>query len=440
MSAQRKNTITIIDNRTGKQVEVPVDEHGAVQGPKLPVRVFDPAYLNTAVARSKISMVDGDNGILEYRGYPIEQLAERSNFVECAYLVLFGELPTRKQFLEFNRAVMEGSYLPTGAVKVIQAFNYDSHPMSIFLSTVGSLGAFNPQANPAFRGQDLFRFPSEFRSQTMMKIVGQVMTIGAAILRHRAGKPINEPIPELSLAENFLHMWWHNSGSPKPVHPGLARALDVLFILHADHEMNCSTAAIRHVGSSLVDPYSAVAGATAALYGPLHGGANEAVVRMLESIGNVKNVPEFIEGVKQKKKKLMGFGHRIYKNFDPRAKLVQRTAYEVFDIVGREPLIDVAIALSEAALKDEYFVSRKLYPNVDFFSGLIYRAMGFPTDFFPVLFAMPRTVGWLAHWSEGMDVEGAQIWRPRQLFIGEKRRDYVAVEARKEVPPIKAKI
>ncbi|CAJ0751641.1 14655_t:CDS:2, partial [Entrophospora sp. SA101] len=353
-------------------------------------------FQNTAVAKSKITYINGDAGILRYRGYPIEQLAEKSTYLEVAYLLIYGELPTKQQFTNFNHEVI----------------------------------TFHPDANPALAGSDLFIRDEKARNKQILRLLGKTPTLAAQY---------NAPQKNLSYTENFLYMLDHLSEENYKPNPKLARALDILFILHADHELNCSTAAMRHIGSSLVDPYSAISGASTALYGPLHGGANEAVLRMLEEIGSKENVLGFLEEVKQRKRKLFGFGHRVYKNYDPRAKIIRKIAFEVFDVCGREPLIDVAVELEKAALVDDYFVERKLYPNVDFYSGLIYKAMGFPTDMFPVLFgikikiAIPRVAGWLAHWKELLEDKETKIWRPRQVYVGPSVRSYIPLDSRERV-------
>eukprot|EP00842_Homolaphlyctis_polyrhiza_P005651 jgi/Hompol1/6087/HPOL_004841-RA len=437
-----KNSLTVTDNRTGKSYELPIQPGNFVHatafegiktsGSSEGIRLYDPGFQNTAVAHSKICEIDGDKGILRYRGYAIEELAEKSSFLEVAYLLIYGELPSKTQLAQWEHAIMTHTYIHTKVQDLLADFHYDAHPMSQFVSAIAAMGAFHPDANPSLQGADLYKKDNIARNKQIIRLVGKVTTVAAACYRHRIGRPQNQPTQGLSYTENFLYMMDHlNEPNYRP-HPKLAKALDVLFILHADHEMNCSTASMRHIGSSLVDPYSCVAGAAAALYGPLHGGANEAVLRMLSEIGTPENVPAFIEQVKQKKRKLMGFGHRVYKNYDPRAKIIRRVAYEVFEVCGKESLIDVALELEKHALKDQYFISKKLYPNVDFYSGLIYKAMGFPVDYFPLLFAVPRTVGWLAHWCEGLDEPNAKIWRPRQIYAGSDIRPYVPLEDRRE--------
>jgi len=425
------NSVTITDNRTGKTINVPITD-GTIPATslnKLNLVSYDPGYFNTSPAYSAITFIDGDQGILSYRGYPIEVLAERSNFLEVAYLLLFGELPTKIQFQDWREKVMQHTYLHPNLTQIMQNFRYDAHPMGMFISSIAAMGTFYPESNPALQGQGVFN-NEKTRNKQIVRLIGKVATIAACSYRHRVGRPFNEPDSTLGYTENFLYMLDRLQESAYRPNPRLARALDIMFILHADHELNCSTAAMRHIGSSLTDPYTALAGAAAALYGPLHGGANEAVIRMLEEIGTVDKIPEFIEGVKNKTRKLMGFGHRVYKSYDPRAKIIRSIAYEVFSIMGDEPLIDVAVELERQARADDYFVSRNLYPNVDFFSGLIYRSMGFPTDMFPVLFAIPRTVGWLAHWMEQLSDKDAKIARPKQVYIGSPTREYIPLEKR----------
>ncbi|RKP10382.1 citrate synthase-like protein [Thamnocephalis sphaerospora] len=443
-------SLTVLDNRTNKIYTVPIvnntisalkfkemvadprpdarPEDESDQG----LRVYDPAFQNTAVAKSKITYIDGDNGILRYRGYPIEELAEKSNFLEVSYLLIYGELPSKEQFTHFAHEVMHHTFLHVKVTELMSSFNYDAHPMGMFISGLAAMSTFHPEANPALNSSDMYVRDERIRNKQILRLLGKVPTLAAVAYRHRIGRAFNTPQKGLSYTENFLYMMDHLSEANYRPNPKLAHALDVLFILHADHELNCSTAAMRHIGSSRVDPYSAIAGASSALYGPLHGGANEAVLRMLEEIKTADAVPGFLEQVKQRKKKLMGFGHRVYKNYDPRAKIIRQIAYEVFEICGNEPLIEVAIELERAALADEYFVKRRLYPNVDFYSGLIYKAMGFPTDFFPVLFAIPRVAGWLAHWVEACKDPDTKIWRPRQVYEGEGKRGYVPIEHRNQ--------
>ena len=425
------NTLTITDNRTGKTYEVPIRE-GAVRALDLrPIQVdpddfglmsYDPAFTNTASTRSAITYIDGDKGILEYRGYPIEELAENSTFLEVAYLILFGELPRRDQLAGWTDEIIHHTFLHENIKELMQAFRYDAHPMGMFISTVAALSTFYPEAA---RVDD-----ADNRLYQIKRLIAKVPTIAAFSSRHNRGLPYVYPNNDLSYPGNFLSMMYKMTEPVYQVNPVLERALDVLFIMHADHEQNCSTNAMRAIGSSRVDPYSALAGAAAALYGPLHGGANEAVLRMLDQIGDVKRVPEFIQNVKSGDGKLMGFGHRVYKNYDPRARLIKVVADEVFEVTGRNPRIDIALELERIALQDDYFISRKLYPNVDFYSGIIYQVMGIPPDMFPVLFAIPRTVGWLAQWQEMIVDPEQKIARPRQIYVGRPRRPYVPIDRR----------
>jgi citrate synthase len=428
-----KDTLTITDNRTGKTYEVPI-EHGCIRTNNLrQIKVseddfglmgYDPAFLNTANCKSAITFIDGDKGILEYRGYPIEQLAEKSSYIEVAYLLLNGELPTPKQLEEFNYLVTHHTYVHENIKSFMDGFRYDAHPMSMLASTVAALSGFYPDAKNTKDERS--------RSIQITRLMAKMPTIAAFSYRHSLGLPYVYPDNELSYVGNFLAMLKKVGTATYKVHPTLERALDILFILHADHEQNCSTTSVRTVGSSEVDPYSAVAAGIAALYGPLHGGANEAVLRMLREIGHISKVPDFIKAVKtgEGEKKLMGFGHRVYKSYDPRAKVIKRVADEVFDVTGKNPLLEIAVELERIALQDEYFVKRKLYPNVDFYSGLIYEAMGFPVEMFPVLFAIPRTVGWCSQWQEMVKDPEQKIARPRQVYTGAKRRDYVAMNDR----------
>ncbi len=425
------DTLTITDNRTGKQYEVPLkdgvlratDLRQIKSGPDDPgLMTYDPAFMNTAACRSRITFIDGDKGILEYRGYPIEQLAEHSTYPETAYLIIFGELPTSAQLTSWKEEITSHTMLHENIKKLMEGFQYDAHPMSVFLSTVGAFSTFYPDAKQIFDEQS--------RKKQIQRLIAKVPTIAAYAFRHSIGRPYNQPDNELSFTGNFLNMLFRMTELKYKVNPALERALDVLFILHVDHEQNCSTSAMRGIGSSHVDPYSAMAGAAAALYGPLHGGANEAVLRMLNEIGHVDKVPAFIKRVKAGEGRLMGFGHRIYKSYDPRAKIIKRTADEVFEVTGRNPLLDIALELERIALQDEYFVTRKLYPNVDFYSGLIYQAMSFPVTMFPVLFAIPRTAGWIAQWEEMILDPEQKISRPRQIYMGPARRDFIPVAKR----------
>jgi len=427
-----QNTLTITDNRTGKNYELPI-EHGTIRAMDLrQIQVddddfglmsYDPAFSNTASTRSTITFVDGDKGILRYRGYPIEQLAESSSFLEVAYLILQGELPSRTELEAWSEEIIHHTFLHENIKTLMEAFRYDAHPMGMFISTVAALSTFYPEA------PDIFNLES--RTYQIKRLIAKVPTIAAFSFRHSRGLPYVYPDNDLSFTGNFLSMMFKMSEARYKVSPALERALDVLFILHADHEQNCSTNTMRSIGSSHPDPYSALAGAAAALYGPLHGGANEAVLRMLGAIGSVKNVPGFIDRVKAGGNRLMGFGHRVYKNYDPRARIIKQVADEVFAVTGRNPLLDIALELEKIALEDDYFVSRKLYPNVDFYSGIIYQAMAIPTTMFPVLFAIARTVGWLAQWQELLSDPEQRIARPRQVYLGQGQRDYVSIDRRR---------
>jgi citrate synthase len=426
-----KDTLTITDNRTGKSYEIPI-ENDTIRAIDLRqiklhpddfgMMSYDPAYLNTASCKSTITYIDGDKGILHYRGYPIEQLAQHSNYLETAYLILFGELPNQKELDYWTNRIMRHTYIHEDLADMIKIFRYDAHPMGILISAVGAMSTFHPEAKN-------FMEP-EIRLKQIWRILGKLPTIAAFAYRHRIGRPYNYPNSSLGYTGNFLYMLDYMNQQDYEVNPVLAQALDVLFILHADHEQNCSTSAMRSVGSSRVDPYSALAAAAAALYGPLHGGANEQVLHMLRDIGQVSHIPGYIERVKKGEMRLMGFGHRVYKNYDPRASIIKQVAYDVFEVTGSNPLIDIALELERIALEDDYFISRKLYPNVDFYSGIIYQAMGFPMDMFPVLFAIPRASGWLAQWLEMIEDPEQKISRPRQLYLGPGKRDYVAVDNR----------
>ncbi|HJL30927.1 MAG TPA: citrate synthase, partial [Polyangiaceae bacterium LLY-WYZ-15_(1-7)] len=383
---------------------------------------YDPAYKNTAATRSAITLIDGEKGVLRYRGYPIEQLAEQSSFLEVAYLLWHGELPSRDALATFQHDITHHTMVHENIREFIEAFRYDAHPMGILVGTVGALSTFYPDAKELD--------DPEVRRLQMHRLIAKMPTLAAYAYRHRRGLPVVRPDNELSYAGNFLSMLFKMTEVRYQPNPVIEKALDVLFILHADHEQNCSTTTMRGVGSSHADPFSATASACAALYGPLHGGANEAVVRMLRHIGSPKNIAGFIESVKQGEQRLMGFGHRVYKNYDPRAKVIKKLAYQVFDEVGKNPLIDIAVELEKIALEDEYFVQRKLYPNVDFYSGLIYESMGLPMDLFPVLFAIGRTPGWLAQWEEMINDDEQKIARPRQVYVGAGKRDYVPLSER----------
>jgi len=427
-----KETVTITDNRTGKTYEIPI-EHGAIRAMDLrQIKVseddfglmsYDPAFMNTASCKSMITFIDGEKGILQYRGYPIEQLAERSTFLETAYLILHGQLPTRAQLDEWTYHITHHTMIHENIKKFMDGFHYDAHPMGILVGTVGALSTFYPDAknimDPANRQKQIYR------------LIAKMPTMAAFAYRHSLGMPYAYPDNDLTFAGNFLNMLFKMTEMKYKPNPVLERALDVLFILHADHEQNCSANAMRSVGSSHVDPYSAVAAATAALYGPLHGGANEAVLRMLREIDSKDKVPEFVKKVKAREALLMGFGHRIYKSYDPRAKVIKSLAYQVFQERGTNPLLEIAIELERIALQDEFFVKRKLYPNVDYYTGMIYEAMGFPVEVFPVLFAIGRTPGWIAQWQEMLLDSEQKIARPRQLYVGSGKRDYVPIEQRR---------
>ena len=425
------DTLTITDNRTGKQYDVPITD-GTIKAIDLRkikadaddfgLMTYDPAFQNTASCRSSITFIDGDKGILEYRGYPIDQLAEHSTYLETAYLILFGELPTTAELDGWTREITLHTMLHENIKKFMEGFQYDAHPMGIFLSTAGALSTIYPDAKNIS--------DPESRRLQARRLIAKVPSIAAYAYRHSIGRPYNYPDNDLSFTGNFLNMLFKMTELKYKPHPVLERALDVLFILHVDHEQNCSTSAMRGIGSSQADPYASLAGAAAALYGPLHGGANEAVLHMLKEIGSVSHVPEFIKKVKSGEGRLMGFGHRVYKSYDPRARIIKQTADSVFEVTGRNPLTDIALELERIALEDDYFVSRKLYPNVDFYSGLIYQAMGFPLDMFPVLFAIPRTAGWLAQWDEMLRDSDQKIARPRQIYTGSARRDYIPRAAR----------
>ncbi|MFN8497626.1 MAG: citrate synthase [Anaerolineae bacterium] len=424
------DSLTVVDNRTGKQYEFPIQD-GAIRANDLrQIRVddddyglksYDPAFMNTASCKSAITYIDGDKGILWYRGYPIEQLADKSSFLEVAYLLLYGELPTAAQLDEWTHQITYHTFIHENIKKLMDGFHHDAHPMGMFMATVAAMSTFYPDAKQIF--------DPAVRQKQIYRLIAKVPTVAAFAYRHSTGKPYVHPDNDMSYTANFLNMMAKMTDRYKP-HPVLERALDVLFILHADHEQNCSTNAVRGIGSSHVDPFSAIAGGAAALYGPLHGGANEAVLRMLVEIGSKDRIPEYIKRVKAGEFRLMGFGHRVYKNYDPRAQIVKRHADEVFEVTGRNPLIDIAQELERIALEDDYFVKRKLYPNVDFYSGIIYQAMGFPVDMFTVLFAIARTAGWLAQWNEMLNDPEQKIARPQQLYTGSPKRDYKGMSER----------
>ena len=429
-----KDTLTIRDNRTGRNYEIPI-QNGTIRSTDLrQIKIseddfglmgYDPAFMNTASCQSKITFVDGEKGILRYRGYPIEELAEKSTYLETAYLILYGELPTEGELKQWAHNITFHTIIHENIKKFIDGFHYDAHPMGMLVSTVAALSTFYPDAKSIFD-------PESQRKQTY-RLIGKMPTLAGFVYRHSRGMPYAYPDNDLSYTGNFLNMLFKMTEVKYKPDPILEHALDVLFILHADHEQNCGTNAMRSVGSSHVDSYSAVAAAAAALYGPLHGGANEEVLRMLREIGSKNRVPEFIKKVKAGEGLLMGFGHRVYKNYDPRAKIIKQVADRVFEVTGRNPLLDIALELERIALEDDYFIKRKLYPNVDFYSGIIYEAMGFPMEMFPVLFAIPRTSGWIAQWQEMLSDPEQKIARPRQIYLGPERRAYAAMEQRGEV-------
>lgn len=432
MAENGSNTLSITDNRTGKQYQVDILDGNVIQAMDLrQIKVnpdefgmmsYDPAYTNTASTRSTVTEIDGANGILRYRGYPIEQLAERASFLEVAYLLLKGELPKESELDGFVHDVTFHTYVHSNLVELFHSFRYDAHAMGMMISGVAGLSTMYPEAKDV-------RDPANRWAQ-ITRLVAKMPTLAAFAYRHHRGLPLVYPENELSYTGNFLNMLFRIGVKEYHANPVLERALDILFILHADHEQNCSATTMRVIGSSEADPYSSLAGAMAALYGPLHGGANEAVLRMLNRIGSVDNIPAFIEGVKNREERLMGFGHRVYKSYDPRASIIKRTADEVFEVTGRNPLLDIALELEKIALNDEFFVSRNLYPNVDFYSGLIYQALGFPVEMFPVLFAIPRTVGWLAQWQEMLEDPEQKIARPRQVYEGVGARDFKSLDER----------
>jgi citrate synthase len=424
-------TLTITDNRTGKTYEVPIED-GTVRATALRdikvdeddfgVMSYDPAFMNTASCRSAITFLDGEAGVLEYRGYPIEQLAENSTYLEVAYLLIHGELPNKAQLEEWTHQITIHTFVHENVKSFMQGYRYDAHPMGMLLASVGALSTFYPDANQIH--------DAEKRYLQIIRLIAKMPTLAAFAYRHNMGQPYVYPDNDLNYPGNFLSMLFRMTELKYKPDPRLERALDILFILHADHEQNCSTNAVRAVGSSQVDPYSAVAAGVAALYGPLHGGANEQVLRMLRRIETKENIPDFITGVKEGKERLMGFGHRVYKNYDPRAKIIKGAAEDVFEVTGTNPLLDIALELEKIALEDEYFVKRKLYPNVDFYSGLIYEALQMPVGMFTVLFAIPRTSGWIAQWLEMIQDKEQKIARPRQIYTGERTRDYVALDKR----------
>jgi citrate synthase len=425
-----KDSITITDNRTGKTYDLPIVE-GTIRATDLRqikvaeddfgMMTYDPAFMNTAACRSAITFIDGDKGILRYRGYPIEQLAERASFLEVAYLLCEGDLPNREQLTDWEETIKYHTYVHTNITKFLEGFRYDAHPMGMLLGAVGALSTFYPDAKN-------IHDPAN-RYLQRVRLLAKLPTIAAFAFRHSRGLPYEFPRNDLDYIGNFVNMTFSIGGRHQP-NKVLQRALEILLILHADHEQNCSTSAVRAVGSSHVDPFSAVSAGIAALYGPLHGGANEAVLQMLDEIGDKKNIPSFIEKVKGGSGRLMGFGHRVYKSYDPRAKLIKKVAYDVFQQTGLNPKLEIALEMERIALEDEYFIKRKLYPNVDFYSGLIYQAMGYPTDYFTVLFAIGRTPGWLAQWEEMLLDKDQKIARPRQIYVGAEERDFVPLEKR----------
>ena len=429
--SEAKDTLTITDNRTGETYEVPVTQ-GAISAMDLRqiktneddfgLLSYDPGFKNTASCRSEITYIDGDHGVLEYRGYPIEQLAEHSNFLETSYLLIHGELPSQTEYDRWAYDITHHTFIHENIKKFIDGFHHDAHPMGMLVSTVGALSTFYPEAKDST--------DPDTRKIQMIRLIAKFPTLAAFAYRHSIGWKPSYPDNDLSFAGNFLNMMWKTTELKYDPDPILEKAMDTLFILHADHEQNCSATTMRTIGSSDADPYSAAAGSVAALYGPKHGGANEAVLRMLQEIGSVDQIPEYLEAAKNGDFRLMGFGHRVYKNYDPRAKVIRGLAHDVFEVTGKNPLIDIAVELEKIALEDEYFVERKLYPNVDFYSGIIYQAMGFPTTMFPVLFAIGRIPGWLAQWQENLLDPAQAIARPRQLFVGERERDYVDIDQR----------
>ena len=424
-------TLSVTDNRTGRSYEIEISDGTVrstdfrqikVSDDDFGLMTYDPAYMNTASCRSEITFLDGEAGVLEYRGYPIEQLAEKSTYLEVAYLLVHGDLPTAKQLEEWIGEITIHTFVHENVKGFMQGFRHDAHPMGMLLGSVGALSTFYPDAND-------IKDPENRHIQTI-RLIAKMPTLAAFAYRHNMGMPYVYPDNDLAYSGNFLSMMYKMTELKYEPDPRLARALDILFILHADHEQNCSTSAVRSVGSSQVDPYSAIAAGVAALYGPLHGGANEAVLRMLKRIESKENIPDFIKGVKEGNERLMGFGHRVYKNYDPRAKIIKKATEDVFAVTGKNPLLEIATELEKIALEDEYFVKRKLYPNVDFYSGLIYEAMGLPVAMFPVMFAIGRTSGWIAQWLEMVQDSEQKIARPRQIYTGGRERDYVPIEQR----------
>jgi citrate synthase len=430
-AADGQGTLSVTDNRTGRSYEIEITD-GTVRSTDFRqikvadddfgLMTYDPAYMNTASCRSEITYLDGENGVLEYRGYPIEQLAEKSTYLEVAYLLVHGDLPTRQQLDDWVGEITIHTFVHENIKGFMQGFRHDAHPMGMLLGSVGALSTFYPDAND-------ITDPENRHIQTI-RLIAKMPTLAAFAYRHNMGMPYVYPDNDLAYSGNFLSMMYKMTELKYEPDPRLERALDILFILHADHEQNCSTSAVRSVGSSQVDPYSAIAAGVAALYGPLHGGANEAVLRMLKRIEKKENIPDFIAGVKEGNERLMGFGHRVYKNYDPRAKIIKKATEDVFEVTGKNPLLEIATELEKIALEDEYFIKRKLYPNVDFYSGLIYEAMGLPVAMFPVMFAIGRTSGWIAQWLEMVQDSEQKIARPRQIYTGGRERDYVAIDQR----------
>jgi citrate synthase len=431
--ATASDTLSVTDNRTGESYEVAIEDGTVkamdfrqikVSDDDFGLMTYDPAFTNTASVRSSVCYIDGEAGVLEYRGYPIDELCERSSYLEVAYLLIYGELPTQEQLDEWIFEITHHTFVHENIKKFVEGFRYDAHPMGMLLATVGALSTFYPDAK---------NIDDELeRHMAAVRLIAKVPTLAAFAYRHNLGLPYVYPDNELSYPGNFLSMMFKMTEAQYAPDPRLERALDVLWILHADHEQNCSTNAVRGVGSSEVDPYSAVAAGVAALYGPLHGGANEAVLRMLERIGSKDNIPDFLERVKSRDEKLMGFGHRVYKNFDPRANIIKKHVEEVFEVTGRNPKLDLAVELEKRALDDDYFIERKLYPNVDFYSGLIYEALNLPTDMFTVMFAIPRTSGWVAQWLEMVSDPETKIARPRQIYTGSREQSYLPIEKREK--------
>jgi citrate synthase len=426
-----RGTLSVTDNRTGRSYEIEISDGTVrstdfrqikVSDDDFGLMTYDPAYMNTASCRSEITYLDGEAGVLEYRGYPIEQLAEKSTYLEVAYLLVHGDLPTSAQLEEWVGEITIHTFVHENIKGFMQGFRHDAHPMGMLLGSVGALSTFYPDAND-------IKDPENRHIQTI-RLIAKMPTLAAFAYRHSMGQPYNYPVNDLAYSENFLNMMFRMTELRYEPDPRIARALDVLFILHADHEQNCSTNAVRSVGSSQVDPYSAIAAGVAALYGPLHGGANEAVLRMLKRIETKENIPDFIKGVKDGNERLMGFGHRVYKNYDPRARIIKSAADDVFEVTGTNPLLDIALELEKIALEDDYFIKRKLYPNVDFYSGLIYEALEMPVGMFTVLFAIPRTSGWIAQWLEMIQDKEQKIARPRQIYTGDRTRDYLPMDQR----------